>query len=233
MLHHVDVGTLRSAMRLAWRNAAPARLADRAIFADAKEGLPTTITSPAYFTTPEAFRAWLHKHHRTHDELVVGFWKVGTGKPSITWQQSVAEALCYGWIDGIRRSLSAATYTIRFTPRRRNSAWSAINIRLMAELESAGRMTAAGRAAFDARPHKTGAKAAGYKAQKKDATLDAGRLRTFRHHGSGKAWTFFQSQPPGYRKAAMWWVMQAKQKATRDRRLARLLEVSAKGKRLS
>ena len=182
---------------------------------------------PHFFETPAAFRAWLGKHHRSAAELYVGFIRKHTGKPSLTWPESVAEALCFGWIDGIRSRLDDERYVIRFTPRRPDSKWSAVNIRLVEQLEAAGRMTNAGRAAFEARPD-PGSK--GYSAQKKDGSLDAARLRAFKNHRV--AWAFFEAQPPGYRKAAAWWVMQAKQEATRNRRLEKLVATSAESKRL-
>jgi uncharacterized protein YdeI (YjbR/CyaY-like superfamily) len=185
---------------------------------------------PHFFETPAAMRAWLEAHHLTAAELHVGYHKrhaVGEETRSITWPESVAEALCFGWIDGVRRTLDGDRYVIRFTPRRAGSKWSAVNVRLMAELEAAGRMTDSGRAVFEARKD---AGSPGYKAQKKDGALDEARLREFRANGA--AWAFFEAQPPGYRKAAAWWVMQAKREDTRDRRLATLIESSAAGKRV-
>ncbi len=187
--------------------------------------------TPRFFKTPAKFRAWLVKNHKSSTELVVGFWRKESGSRSITWPESVAEALCFGWIDGIRRRHNEQAYTVRFTPRRKSSKWSAINIRRVAELEAAGRMMEAGRAAFEARPHKTGAKAKGYSYEKREARLDAALVKKFKARG-GSAWTFFESQPPGYRKKLAWWVMSAKQTDTRDRRLAKLIEYSATGKRL-
>ena len=192
-----------------------------------------SLAEPIYFPAAADFRAWLEKNHRTATDLLVGFHKAhvrGDDRPCMTWEESVAEALCYGWIDGQRRRLDAERYTIRFTPRRKGSTWSAVNIRLIAELDAAGRMTDAGRAAFDARRHKAGPLAAGYKAQKKHAELDDARARQFRMHAH--AWAFFESQPPGYRRAAAWWVMHAKQESTRDRRFAKLIDLSAAGKRV-
>jgi uncharacterized protein YdeI (YjbR/CyaY-like superfamily) len=175
-------------------------------------------------------RAWLRKHHTTAKDLLVGYYKVHTvraGKKSLTWPESVAEALCFGWIDGIRRSLDEDRYTIRFTPRRPGSKWSAVNVRLMGELEAAGKMTDAGRAVFQSRRN-PGSK--GYKAQKKVGKLDPARLKRFRTHRT--AWRFYVAQPIGYQKRLAWWVMQAKQDDTRDRRLSRLIEVSARQRRL-
>jgi uncharacterized protein YdeI (YjbR/CyaY-like superfamily) len=192
------------------------------------------MAEPRYFETPAEFRAWLQANHATAAELLVGFHKVHThsrDRRCITWPQSVAEALCFGWIDGLRRRLDDERYTIRFTPRRKGSVWSAINIRMIATLETAGRMTPAGRAAFDARPHKTGPQAQGYTYQRRNATLPAPFLREFKKNKT--AWAFFRAQPPGYRGLVSWWVTSAKQEATRQRRLARLIETSAGGKRLT
>ncbi|MGP0067856.1 MAG: YdeI/OmpD-associated family protein [Isosphaeraceae bacterium] len=183
-----------------------------------------------FFETPSAMREWLEANHRKSSELHVGFYKrhaVGDDTPSITWAESVAEALCFGWIDGIRRTLNEDRYTIRFTPRRSGSKWSAANIRTMAELEVANKMTDAGRAVFEARKDSG---SPGYRAQKKVGALDETRLREFQ--SNEPAWRFFESQPPGYQKAAAWWVMQAKREETRDRRLATLIELSAAGKRV-
>jgi uncharacterized protein YdeI (YjbR/CyaY-like superfamily) len=182
---------------------------------------------PIFFDSAAAFRAWLRRHHKTAGELQVGFHKKHTGKPSLTWPESVAEALCYGWIDGIRRRIDDEAYTIRFTPRRKGSRWSAVNVRMMAELEAAGRMTAAGRAAFEARPDPNDK---GYTYEKKNAEFDAARLRAFKSNRA--AWRFFESQPPGYRRNAIYWVMSAKQDATRNRRLSRLIALSGDGNRI-
>lgn len=183
-----------------------------------------------FFETPKAMRAWLKKHHASETELIVGYYKVHcvrAGEKSITWPQSVAEALCFGWIDGIRRTIDEDRYTIRFTPRRKGSKWSAINIRLMGELDAEGRMTDAGRAVFQARKDPG---ASGYKAQKKDAEFDPARVQTFMKNKV--AWEFYQAQPNGYRKMYAWWVMQARQEETRDRRLHKLIEASARKQRL-
>ena len=180
-----------------------------------------------YFATPLAFRVWLRRNHKTETELQVGYFKGHTGKPSLTWPESVAEALCYGWIDGIRRKLDDDRYVIRFTPRRPKSKWSAVNVRLIAELEAAGKMTKAGRAVFDARPNPT---SKGYTYERMDAVLDTVRLRAFKK--SKDAWKYFDAQPPGYRRKVVWWVMSAKRDETRDRRLEKLIEGSAAGVRL-
>lgn len=184
-------------------------------------------TEPQFFSSPAKFRAWLKKNHKKAGELIVGYHKKHTGKPSLTWPESVAEALCFGWIDGIRRGLDSESYTVRFTPRRPKSKWSAVNIRMVAELEAAGKMTAAGRAVFEARPDP---ESKGYTAAKKDAALDEASIKVFKKNKA--AWEFFEAQPPGYRKNVSWWVVTAKQAETRQRRLAKLIEASAGKKRL-
>jgi uncharacterized protein YdeI (YjbR/CyaY-like superfamily) len=183
-----------------------------------------------FFETAAAMRAWLAKNHRTATELHVGFYKrhaVGDGRLSITGPESVAEALCFGWIDGVLTPMDAERYSKRFTPRRPGSKWSELNIRTIAELEAAQKMTDAGRAVFEARK---GAGSPGYKAEKKVGTLDETRLRAFKKNGL--AWKFFEEQPLGYQKAAAWWVMHAKREETRDRRLATLIACSGAGKRV-
>jgi len=180
-----------------------------------------------FFDSPAAFRAWLKKNHKRACELHVGYHKKHTGAPSMTWAESVAEALCFGWIDGIRRRLDDDSYTIRFTPRRQTSTWSAVNVRLMAELEEAGKMTEAGRAVFQARVDPD---APGYSYENTDYTLDAARVRTFKKNKP--AWRFFEAQAPGYRKKVIGWIMSAKKDETRDRRLATLIDESANEKRL-
>jgi uncharacterized protein YdeI (YjbR/CyaY-like superfamily) len=172
-------------------------------------------------------RKWLEKHHATAAELLVGFHKKNTGRPTLTWPESVAEALCFGWIDGIRRRVDDERYSIRFTPRRPGSGWSAINIKMIASLEAEGRMTAAGRAVFEARKDKS---SSGYSYERREATFDASRLKAFQKNKA--AWAFFEAQPAGYRRTLTWWVMSAKQEDTRDRRLAKLIASSAANKRI-
>ena len=179
------------------------------------------IGKPTFFKNPAAFRAWLQKHHRTETELWVGYWKKGTGRPSMTWQESVDEALCFGWIDGIRRSVDAESYMNRFTPRRKGSVWSAVNERRAAELIKSGRMRAAGKKAFEARDP---AKTVVYQFELDPALTAA--LKANR-----AAWEFFQAQPPGYRRRLIWWVMSAKQHQTRVRRLEELIAMCASGRR--
>jgi len=186
-----------------------------------------------YFDSPAAFRRWLRANHRRATELLVGFHKAHrarSGVPTLTWPQSVEEALCFGWIDGKLKSVDADRYTIRFTPRRKDSKWSAVNVRMMAMLEASGRMTAAGRAAFESRPHKTGALAKGYTTPRRTGVLDAQSVRAFKRDPD--AWAFFNSQPAGYKGAAAWWVMQAKKEETKERRLTKLIATSANKERL-
>ncbi|HEU0077835.1 MAG TPA: YdeI/OmpD-associated family protein [Longimicrobiaceae bacterium] len=177
---------------------------------------------PVFFATPAAFRAWLEAHHETAAELWVGFHRKGSGGPSITWPEAVDEALCVGWIDGIRRRVDEAGYAIRFTPRRPRSTWSAVNLGRVAELTREGRMRPAGLAAFEAR---SGTYA--YE-QRAAAALDEQAEARFR--ARPEAWDFFQSRPPSYRKTAAWWVVSAKKEETRRRRLDTLIEESASGR---
>jgi uncharacterized protein YdeI (YjbR/CyaY-like superfamily) len=190
-----------------------------------------TKTAAVFFAGPDTFRAWLRKNHLSARELLVGFHKRHTGTRCMTWPESVAEALCFGWIDGLRKRLDDERYTIRFTPRRnggRGGRWSAINIRMVATLEAAGRMTDAGRVVFAARANP---EFEGYSTRRREATLDAARLRAFRKNR--RAWAFFGAQPPGYRRLMCWWIMTAKREETRDRRLARIVAASGAGMRLN
>jgi uncharacterized protein YdeI (YjbR/CyaY-like superfamily) len=183
---------------------------------------------PTFFATPEDFRTWFAENHERESELLVGFYKVGSGKPSITWPQSVDEALCYGWIDGVRRSLGAEAYTIRFTPRKQKSTWSAVNINRVGELMELGRMQPAGLKAFHAR-EESNSRIYAYENRDKAAFDEALEAR-FR--ANEKAWNFFQAQPPGYRRTCTFWVTSAKQEATRLRRLDQLIADSAAERRL-
>jgi uncharacterized protein YdeI (YjbR/CyaY-like superfamily) len=178
-----------------------------------------------FFPTPAEFRAWLEKNHATEKELSVGFHKKDSGKPSITWPESVDAALCYGWIDGIRNSIDTVSYRIRFTPRKPTSTWSAINVKRVAELTKLGLMRHAGMKAFEARnDDKTGIYA--YE-QRQNAKLRTADEKKFRAHK--KAWQFFQSQPAWYRRTAAYRVISAKQEETRQRRLAELIADSERG----
>lgn len=186
------------------------------------------MTAPTFFATPAEFRAWLERRHATEPELLVGFHKKGSGLPSITWPESVDQALCFGWIDGVRRSLGETSYTIRFTPRRARSIWSAVNIKRAQELQEQGLMHPAGRAAFAAR---TEDRSNTYSFEQREP-VELGDAHTKTFQANAPAWEFFQSQPPSYRKAAIWWVISAKREETRDRRLAALIDDSAEGRRI-
>jgi uncharacterized protein YdeI (YjbR/CyaY-like superfamily) len=168
------------------------------------------------------FRKWLAKNHDKTDELLVGFYKRGSGRPSITWPESVDCALSYGWIDGVRRRIDDESYSIRFTPRRKGSIWSAINIRRVAELEKLGLMTDAGRKAFEKRDEK---KSAIYSYEKAPQTLPPAMEKRFR--ANKKAWEWYSKQPPWYRRVTTHWVVSAKKEETRERRLATLIDDSA------
>ena len=181
---------------------------------------------PTFFATPAKLRAWLEKHHDTASELVVGFYKKGSGKPSVTWPEAVDQALCFGWIDGIRRSLDDERYTNRFTPRRPRSNWSAVNIKRAKELIDLGLMRPAGLKAFEARMVDRSA-VYSYE-QRHSIELDAAYVRRFRRNK--KAWEFFKAKPPSYRTAAVHWVMSAKREETRERRLDTLIDDSAHGR---
>ena len=183
--------------------------------------------TPTFFETPSAFRRWLQKNHKTAAELWVGYYKKETGKPTITWQESVDEALCFGWIDGIRKSVDADSYMNRFTPRRAGSNWSAINARRAAELIEEGRMRPAGAKAFEARDH---TKTERQSSDRANPRLDAARERAFK--ANRRAWEFFHAQPPGYRRLALWWIVSAKREGTRTQRFDRLLAESAAGRRI-
>lgn len=177
------------------------------------------IPKPTFFATPAAFRAWLKKNHKTATELHVGFYKVASGRPSITWPESVDEALCVGWIDAIRRGIDAESYQIRFTKRRPKSIWSAANIKRAKELIDLGRMTPAGLAAFEARDVKNTNRYSFEQAT--PITLSAGELKQFK--SNTQAWAYWESKSASYRKAATWWVVSAKREETRSKRLATLI----------
>jgi uncharacterized protein YdeI (YjbR/CyaY-like superfamily) len=185
--------------------------------------------SPVYFASPAEFRAWLVRNHARSQELLVGFHRRETGRPSMTWPESVDEALCFGWIDGVRRRVDLTRYTIRFTPRRKTSMWSRINLDRVKVLTAEGRMTAAGLAIHEARKDPGHP---GYSVAKREVgPFAASRLRAFKKDKA--AWTFFTAQAPSYQKLIRFYVeISAKQEATRDKRFARVLESSRKGKRL-
>jgi uncharacterized protein YdeI (YjbR/CyaY-like superfamily) len=177
---------------------------------------------PTFFATPSEFRSWLEEHHDNTRELLVGFYKKGSGKPSITWQEAVAEALCFGWIDSVRIRIDDTSYANRFTPRKPRSNWSAVNIKLVEDLINRGLMRPAGLRAFEQR---TEEKSQIYAYEQRNAAeLDDAYEQQFR--ANAEAWNFFQAQPAGYRKTAIWWVISAKKEETRLKRLGTLIEDS-------
>lgn len=182
---------------------------------------------PVFFKRPAAFRAWLKKHHQTETELIVGYYKKASGKPTITWQESVDEALCFGWIDGIRKSYGKDAYTNRFTPRRKGSNWSAINITRVAELTRQGRMQPAGLEAFARR---TEVKSRVYTYEHTDVPKFEPTLER-RFKANKDAWAFFQTLPPYYRKGETRWVNSAKQEETKLRRLNKVIGACASRRR--
>lgn len=182
---------------------------------------------PHYFRTAAAFRRWLEKNHATATELLVGFYKKDSGKGGLTYPEAVDELLCFGWIDGVKRRVDEESYTHRVTPRRAGSTWSNLNVGHVARLTAAGRMQPAGLAAFNARrEQKTGI----YSFEKRPQKFPAAGERIFR--ANREAWTHWQTQPPGYRRLCIHWVTSARQELTRDRRLARLIALTAQGRRL-
>lgn len=184
-------------------------------------------TEPIFFPTEADLRRWLQANHSNTPELLVGFWKKGSGKASIDWPQARDQALCFGWIDGVRRSLGDEAYTIRFTPRRKGSVWSKVNVERFAALKAAGQMTAAGERAFEAgkedRSH--------YSYESEARELDPGEEALFRNNAG--AWADWEKRPPGYRKAVLHWVTSAKRPETRAKRLATLIEDSAAGRKIA
>lgn len=182
-----------------------------------------------FFSTAAEFRRWLERHHAAAGELWVGYWKKGSGIPSMSWQESVDEALCYGWIDGVRKSIDNRSYAIRFTPRKPGSNWSAINIRRVKELIRAGRLRPAGLRAFQSRDPR---KSRVYSFERRsEARLPPDAEARFRAHEA--AWEYFQSQPPGYRRVTFHWILSAKREETRAKRLETLIEDSAAKRRIA
>lgn len=181
-----------------------------------------------FFATPAEFRAWLEQHHATESEVWVGYYKKATGKPTMTWPQAVDEALCFGWIDGKVQRIDEERHRQRFTPRRQNSNWSAVNIAKVAELRKQRRMTPAGEAAFAARRDD---RSAVYTYERRhEAALDDEQQAAFR--ANERAWSWFADQSASYRQLAIFWVVSAKRPETQARRLAKLIECSADGRRV-
>jgi uncharacterized protein YdeI (YjbR/CyaY-like superfamily) len=185
----------------------------------------TPKSEPVFFETAADLRRWLAANHDTADELWVGLYRVGSGHRSVTWPEVVDEALCFGWIDGIRQSIDQVSYRNRITPRRKGSNWSAINIARVAALEAEGRMQPAGRGAFEAREEATSAV---YSYERATAALDPAAEATFR--ADAAAWSWFEKAPPSYRRAATHWVTSAVRQETRERRLTTLIADSAAGR---
>lgn len=181
----------------------------------------------SFFETAADFRKWLEENHQTESELLVGFYKVGTRKPSITWSESVDEAICFGWIDGIRKSVDDESYTIRFTPRNPKSNWSAVNIKKVEEMIRLGKMAPAGLAAFEKRSE---ARSEVYSYENKPEQFSP-ELET-RFKEDDVAWDFFSRQSQSYKRTTMFYVMSAKQEATRFSRLVKLIDACAQGKRI-
>jgi uncharacterized protein YdeI (YjbR/CyaY-like superfamily) len=182
---------------------------------------------PTFFPTQENFRAWLEKHHQTETELLVGFYKVSCKKPTISWSKSVDQALCFGWIDGIRKTIDDESYTIRFTPRKKSSIWSAINIKKVEQLTKAGLMTEAGLKAFEFRSEE---RSRIYSHEKEAYILDPEFEKQFKTNKP--AWEFFDKQAPSYKKVVIHLIMSAKQEKTRISRLKKTISVSAEQKRI-
>ena len=183
--------------------------------------------TPIFFPTQSDFRQWLEENHDRKSELLVGFYKVGSGKPSLTWPQSVDQALCFGWIDGVRKSIDGDSYCIRFTPRKEKSIWSAVNIKKVAELTKQGLMQPTGIAAFEKREE---SKSRIYAYEKAPVKLDAEFERKLK--ANQEAWSFFASQAPWYRKTVIHWIMSARQETTKISRLEKLIKASEIGRKI-
>ena len=184
------------------------------------------MAEPVFFPSEDDFRRWLEANHAAAPELLVGFWKKSSGKPSIDWPQARDQALCFGWIDGIRKSLGEDAYTIRFTPRRKGSIWSKVNVERFEALKAAGLMTPAGERAYEENKHRSGL----YSYEKPLALLTDEEERLFRQNKA--AWADWEKRQLGYRRSALGWITSAKRPETRAKRLAELIEVSAQGRRL-
>jgi len=182
---------------------------------------------PKFFRSPAAFRAWLRRHHGSAAELLVGFYKRGAGTPSVTWPEAVDQALCFGWIDGVRRRVDESRYTIRFTPRRPGSIWSAVNVRRARALAAEGRMAPAGHKAFAARRSNRSGR---YSYEQRPQELSAPYARMLARNAAARK--FFLAQIPSYRRAVTWWVLSAKKEETRLKRARALIELSARSKQI-
>ena len=198
-----------------------------------KNKAESTNSNPAkqtatFFETQDEFRKWLESNYNKENELIVGFYKVNSGKPSMNWSQSVDQALCFGWIDGVRNSIDKESYSIRFTPRRITSNWSAINIKKIEDLTKAGLMKPAGLKAFSLRnENKSGI----YSHENDTRFLESNYEMQFKENK--KAWDFFMEQAPSYKKAIMRWIMSAQQEKTRQSRLEKTINESEQQKRVT
>jgi len=184
------------------------------------------MSEPIFFESPEAFYAWLKENHATAEEVQVGFWRAHTGKPSLTWSESVDQALCFGWIDGKRTPIDADRTALRFTPRRKGSKWSQVNLDKFEQLEAAGLVHPAGRAAWEARV--VGPPRA--YSPKMEVAFAEGQEEAFR--ANAEAWAYFETQAPSWKHRVTWWVSSAKTAEARERRLTKLIEACAEGRRL-
>lgn len=182
---------------------------------------------PVAFDTPEAFRRWLARHHASSTEIVLRLIRKRAGVPGLTYRDALDEALCYGWIDGVLHPIDAVSFSVRFTPRTSSSHWSAANLRRFAELDALGRIAPPGRATFDARDTRQKGR---YSFENRPMRLSPQLSRRFKENAG--AWAYFSAQPPGYRRAATFWVMSAVKAETRERRLSQLVAVSSAGRRL-
>ena len=182
---------------------------------------------PTYFPSAADFRAWLTANHVQLTELFVGFHKKDSGKPSITYPEALDQALCFGWIDGVRKSVNATSYMVRFTPRKPKTYWSKVNTNRANQLVKLGLMQPPGAKVFQARDQATTAR---YSFERETAKLSPASAKQFK--SNPKAWTFFQSQPPYYQRVCTWWVVSAKQDTTRLRRLQTLITASTQHRRL-
>jgi uncharacterized protein YdeI (YjbR/CyaY-like superfamily) len=182
---------------------------------------------PTFFTSQSDFRRWLEKYHAEARELWVGFYRKQSGKGGITYPEALDEALCFGWIDGLRKAVDDSSYTIRFTPRKADSIWSAVNTKRVGELTKLGRMQKPGLAAFEARDLK---KSQQYSYERYNCRLEAAHEQKFK--ANTKAWEFFRAQAPWYRRTTTWWVVSAKTEETRLKRLTTLIEDSEQGRRI-
>lgn len=191
-------------------------------------GIPPMENETIFFDSARAFRDWLDAHHDGESELILGFYKKGSGKAGISYAEARDEALCYGWIDGVRKRIDETSYLIRFSPRKPGSIWSDVNIKRFEELLAEGRMYPAGVTAFEARRED---RSRVYSFEVGPKELEPEMEERFR--AQPEAWDFFQAQPPSYRQPAIWWVISAKKAETRERRFEQLLADSAQGKRLN